>query len=65
MVKARPCNIRAWVRILPYHDRYFQKNRRHYKRDKGSVDGIEQKKISENKNTLAIDASKEQGVIVR
>ena len=39
---------------------HFQKNYRHYRKDKGGVDGVEPKKIPDNKNTLAIVVIEEE-----
>ena len=40
--------------------RHFQKNCRDFKRDKGNVDSVEEKKISEERNTSAIAASEKE-----
>ena len=39
---------------------HFQKNCRHFRKDKGGADGVQPKKIPDNKNTLAIVTSEEE-----
>ena len=43
---------RAWLR--------YQKKFRHYRKDKGGVEGVEPKKISDSKNTSAVATSEEE-----
>ena len=38
---------------------HFQKNSRHFRKDKGGTDGVQPKKIPNNKNTSAITTSEE------
>ena len=44
---------------MPPSRGHFEKNCRHYRKDKGGVDNIEPKKISDNKTTSAIATSEE------
>ena len=43
---------------------HFQKNYRHFRRDKGGADGAEPKKISEKRGTSAIATSEEELMLI-
>ena len=43
---------------------HFQKNYWHYRKDKGGANGVESRKISDSKNTLAIAASEEEMLFI-
>ena len=43
---------------------HFQKNCRHFRRDKGGADGAEPKKISEKRGTSAIATSEEELLLI-
>ena len=43
---------------------HFQNNCRHFRKDKGGADGVQSKRIPDNKNTSAIVASEEKFVVI-
>ena len=44
--------------------KHFQKNFRHYRKDKGGVDGVVPKNIPDNKNTSTIAATEEEMLFI-
>ena len=43
---------------------HFQKNCRHFRKDKGGIDGVQPKRIQDNKNTSAIATSEEESLLI-